>query len=144
MKARTVSGYIRVEGLGDIAEAFDYLGKYAFADALQTALNETAQDAVERMEAPFAAAIEGGPVPFTKIKPGKRSNSVVARTQKGATKSAKDYARVRENGLMVGDERWDPERSDTSHSIMKKAIDEETEERRQVEAAAQDNLRLRG
>ena len=83
---RTVSGYINVEGLGDIAEAFDFLGKYAFSDALQTALTETAQDAVARMADPFAAAIEGGPVPFTRIKPGKRSSAVVARTQKGATK----------------------------------------------------------
>lgn len=57
--------------------------------------------------------------------------------------SAKDYARMRENGLMMGDQRWDPERSDTSRSIMAEATTEETEERRKVDEAARDTLRIR-
>ena len=77
---------IDISGLDELELRFQALGKYAFADALQTAVNDVAQASVRQMEGRFDRNIEGGPSRFTKIKPGKRSSSVIANTRRGATK----------------------------------------------------------
>ena len=56
--------------------------------------------------------------------------------------SAKDYAHMAENGLMMDAERWNAKQSDTARSIMDEAVAEKQEERRKVEAAAKDRLKL--
>lgn len=50
--------------------------------------------------------------------------------------SAKDHARLRENGMLVGNERWDPTQTATATSIMSEAEAEEAAEREVVDASA--------
>ncbi|MEF2553760.1 hypothetical protein VQ042_20840 [Aurantimonas sp. A2-1-M11] len=77
---------VDIDGLEAMAEAFGNLGKYALPDAAQAALNEIAKDSIGEMASRFERAIEGGPVAFTKPKPGRRNSSVLAKTPRGATK----------------------------------------------------------
>lgn len=50
--------------------------------------------------------------------------------------AAKDHARLRENGMLVGNERWDPTQTATATSIMDEAEAEEQAEREVVDKSA--------
>lgn len=83
--ARDTGGFIDVSGLEDLRERAAYLGKYAWADALQEGMNELAEAAVDHLADDWDKAIEGGPVPFANVS-RKKSSAVRAVTRKGATK----------------------------------------------------------
>lgn len=83
MPRRTV---FDIDGLEEMAEAFGHLGKYAIPDAAQEALNAVSRSSITEMATQFEREIAGGPVQFTRPKPGRRDSSVLAKTPRGATK----------------------------------------------------------
>lgn len=83
--ARDTGGLVDLSGLEDLRERASYLGRYAWADALQSAMNELAEAAVDHLADDWDKAIEGGPTPFSRVS-RKRSSAVRAITRRGATK----------------------------------------------------------
>lgn len=77
---------VEIRGLTEMAAAFEQLGKHAFGDAVQEALNDTAADAVGRMAVGFETSIDDGPVDFTRPVKGSTRSSVLSSRQRGATK----------------------------------------------------------
>lgn len=77
---------VDIDGLEEMADAFGHLGKYAIPDAAQEALNAVSRSSIRELATQFEREIAGGPVEFTRPKPGRRNSSVLARTPRGATK----------------------------------------------------------
>lgn len=79
--------------------------------------------------------VEGGYLPPSYVPQayfGLRSEDV-------ARQSAKDYARMRANGLTVGNDRWDPTQTEMATSIAEEAEAEEASEREVVDESAKKN-----
>ena len=91
---------VRTTGLDELARRLD-----RFSSSLIREVNiETmglANSSIERMARPFAAAIEGGPVAFTRIRPGSKTSSVLrGRPSKGA--DGVETHEIRVNRLQSG------------------------------------------
>lgn len=86
MTKRAGDPIISLEGLDDLRERAAFLGKFAFADALQEAVNELADRGVEELSYRWSGAIEGGAVPFANVDPRSSRSAVKARKRSGATK----------------------------------------------------------
>lgn len=72
---------VEVTGLKEMARALDRLPDQV-GRAVQEALNATAVSAQRRVGRAFDAEIEDGPTPFTKVRPGSKTSSVLARDRR--------------------------------------------------------------
>ena len=91
---------VRTTGLDELARRLD-----RFSSSLVREVNiemmGLANAAIEKMASPFARAIEGGPVAFTKIRPGSKTSSVLrGRPEKGS--DGVETHQIRVNRLQSG------------------------------------------
>lgn len=85
---------VEAQGVREAARALSGLGP-AFEEALQSTLDDVALEAVRGIARPFDAAIEGGPAPFTQVRPGSPRSSIVTSKRRRRPSGERAEASIR-------------------------------------------------